>query len=151
MPTPLQLRLIHIAYRQAGLAEEHYRLILRNVARVDSAKELTQAGFEDVMAGIEESGFQERGKAANYWRSKVARRGVFCGERMANRIVSLAAGQAYDLEGLCRRVSDQRVDRVNRLTPREGYNLIEMLKAMAGRVQEAAGGVAAAAGEARTA
>ena len=145
MPTPLQLRLIHMAYRQAGLVEEHYRLILRNVAGVGSAKELSQSGFEDVMAVIEESGFQESGKPANYWRSKVSRRGVFCGERMANRIVSLAAGQPYDLAGLCRRVSDQRVDRVDRLTPREAYNMIEMLKAMASRCREAASGAALAA------
>jgi hypothetical protein len=146
MLTSLQLRLIHMAYRQAGLEEEHYRLILQNVAGVASAKQLTQAGFEDVMAVLEDSGFQERGQPANYWRARVAQRGVLCGARMAHKIAELAAGQAYDLAGLCRRVRGRRVGIVERLSPREGYELIELLKAVAKRREVPAGeaGTAAA-------
>ncbi len=136
MPTPLEYRLLHLAVRQAGLEEEHYRMILRNVAGVESSKELTQVDLENVMAVLEDSGFRHVGKPEDYWRSKVAMRGSICGERMVKKIEELAAGQKYDLAGLCRRVSEDRVARVDKLRPREAYRLIEALKAI---VQRAAG------------
>ncbi len=133
MPTPLELKLIHLAYRQAGLDEAQYHLILRNVAGVESAKELTQTSLEDVMATLEDSGFRHAGKPADYWRSKVAMRGSFCGARMEGKIKALAAQQTYDLPGLCRRFSDDRVARVDKLMPREAHRLIEALKAICAR------------------
>jgi len=137
MPTSLQLRLIHIAYRQAGLEEEHYRLILANVAGVPSAKDLTQASFEDVMAVLEDSGFRDRGKPADYWRGKVASRGRQCGERMAYKIHELAGQQShYAMAGLCRRVSAGRTEAVEGLRPREAWNLIELLKAVIDRADQ---------------
>src|SRR4051794_34530291 len=84
MPTNLQLKLIHIAYRQANLEEAQYRTILRNVAGVESAKDLDQAGFEDVMAVIEDCGFREKQKPGDYWRNKVRARGGAAGERMVH-------------------------------------------------------------------
>ena len=50
MPTPLEYRLLQVGRRQAGLNEELYRLVLRNVAGVESAKELTQTDLENVLA-----------------------------------------------------------------------------------------------------
>jgi len=140
MPTPLELKLIHMAYRQAGLEEEHYRMILRNVAGVESAKLLSQTDLENVMAVLEDSGFRHAGKPADYWRSKVALRGSICGERMVRKIEDLAAGQKYDLAGLCRRVSAERVARVDKLMPREAYQLIEALKAICARQAKAGAG-----------
>ena len=140
MPTPLELRMIHLAYRQAGLDEEQYRMVLRSVAGVASAKELSQIDLENVMAVFEDSGFRHAGKPDDYWRMKVAMRGSFCGARMAHKIEGLAAGQKYDLAALCRRVSKDRVCRVDKLSPREGLAMIEMLKAICGR---AAGDVGA--------
>ncbi|HUO10075.1 MAG TPA: phage protein GemA/Gp16 family protein [Phycisphaerae bacterium] len=140
MPTPLELRLVHMACRQAGLEDAAYRLILRNAAGVESAKQLSQAGFEDVMAILEDSGFRHAGKPVDYWRSKVARRGSIAGERMVWKIMRLVGqGCHYQLPGLCKRVSGDRVERVDRLTPREAYNLIELLKAVNERGSTAIG------------
>ena len=130
MSTPLELKLVHLAYRQAGLDEEQYRMVLRNVAGTESAKSLSQVDLENVMAVLEDSGFRHAGKSPDYWRSKVALRGSFCGERMVRKIEGLAAQQKYDLAGLCRRVSDDRVARVDKLMPREAHRLIEALKAI---------------------
>jgi len=138
MPTTQQFRLIHVAARQAGLDDGLYRLVLRNVGGVKSSKELTQAGFEDVMAVFEDSGFREIGKPPTYWRDKVSIRGVFCGERMARKITELAAEQGYALAGLCRRFSNDRVEGVDKLKPRQAWKLIEMLKAVVDRNQQAA-------------
>lgn len=134
MLTPLQLRLIHLAYRQAGLAESHYRLILQNVAGAASAKDLTQPAFEDVMSVLEDSGFRETGKPEDYWRSRVATRGSLCGPRMVHKIMSLrGCNPKYPLPALCQKVSGGRVSRIDRLTPLEAYALVEMLKAIAER------------------
>jgi len=127
MPTPLQLRLIHIASRQIGLDEEQYRMVLLNAGGVSSSKNLTQAGYEDVMAVFEDTGFRQSGQPANYWRMKVATRGWLCGERMVHRIRELAAKQHYDLGGLCQRFSDGKVFQIERLSPRQAANLIQML------------------------
>lgn len=138
MPTTQQFKLIHVAARQAGLDDGMYRMVLRNVGGVKSSKELTQAGFEDVMAVFEDCGFREIGKPPTYWRDKVSIRGVFCGERMARKITELAAEQGYALAGLCRRFSEGRVEGVDKLKPREAWKLIEMLKAVVDRTKHTA-------------
>jgi len=146
MPSPLQLKLIHLAYRQAGLEEEHYRMVLRSVAGVASAKDLTQGGFEDCMAVFEDSGFRDQGKPESYWRDKVATRAAACGDRMARKIAELSAGQPYDLAGMCKRFSGGRVACVEMLRPREAWNLIEALKAIQTRQTRATDAPAGLAG-----
>jgi hypothetical protein len=146
MPTLLELRMIHVAYRQAGLDEEQYRMVLRSVANVESAKALSQTDLENVMAVLEDSGFRHTGKPEDYWRMKVALRGSYCGERMTRKIETLAARQQYDLAGLCRRVSKERVSSVGKLSPREGLAMIEMLKAIGAREAIGAGAQTSRAG-----
>src|SRR4051812_26725723 len=119
MPTPGQLRILHVAARQVGLidasGDERYRLLLRNVAGVDSGRALSNAEFEDVMAVMEDMGFSndrqrhiERaaftasgGSASRvqstYWRDKVAARGTNANARMVHKIRELAAGSRYQL------------------------------------------------------
>jgi hypothetical protein len=53
---------------------------------------------------------------------------------MVRKIEELAAAQKYDLAGLCRRFSDDRVARVDKLMPREAHKLIEGLKASPSKV-----------------
>jgi hypothetical protein len=128
MPTALQIKLVQIARRQAGLEEGQYRTILRSVAGVDSCTKLSQEGFEDVMAVIESCGFTDRTHGAGYWQRKSGD-----GSRRVWKIHQLAEESRYELAALCRRFSGDRTDAVEQLLPREQWMLIEMLKAAAGR------------------
>lgn len=127
MPTPRQLQLVHVAARRVNLEAPQYRMLLHNVAGVESAKDLDNATFEDVMAVLEDLGFRG-GPDADYWRRKVRLRGMYSGPRMVHKIHALAADQRYQLPALCLRFSDHRTDEPEKLYPREAYNLIEMLK-----------------------
>ena len=49
---------VHIAKENLHLDEESYRQILKGVAGVESAAQLTQAGFEKVMRRFQEMGFK---------------------------------------------------------------------------------------------
>lgn len=53
-----QLALIHVAKKELGLQDEDYRAILELYGGVSSAKFLTMAGFERVMAHLERLGFK---------------------------------------------------------------------------------------------
>lgn len=55
--TPKQSRLLHVARRQLGLADDDYRAILQQEAAVASSKDLDAWGFERVMARFEALGF----------------------------------------------------------------------------------------------
>jgi hypothetical protein len=155
--TPQQLKLIHIAARQVGLIDgrddARYRLLLKSTGSVESAKQLDNASFEDVMAVMEDMGFsRERqfhldkasfsgggGSAtkmqSTYWRDKVAARGRFANARMLHLIIELAAApaQRYELAALVSQFSAGRTREVGKLTPQEAWKLIEMLKAAAAR------------------
>jgi hypothetical protein len=138
MPTPQQLRIIHAAARHTGLIDAEsdatrYRLLLKNVADVETSKALTQAGFEDVMAVMEDMGYRHHHAGETYWRDKVGARGSTCGERMLFKIEQLAARSRYELTALVLRHSGNRTERAAELLPREAWNLIEMLKAAAAR------------------
>ncbi len=50
--------LVHVAKRDLRLDEESYRQILKGVAGVESAADLTQDGFAKVMARFQEMGFK---------------------------------------------------------------------------------------------
>lgn len=140
MPTPLQIKLIHVAAREAGLGgaanRERYQMLLRNVAEVESSKDLTQPGFEDVMAVMEDMGFADSHHGGNYWRGRVSQRGMLCSSRMVHKIEALARDQRYALPPLCLRFSEHRTDQVGMLCPREAWNLIEMLKAVVEREED---------------
>lgn len=135
---PAQLRTIHMAKRAAGLTDQSYRTLLWNVGGVESSKDLGNAGLEDVMAVLEDMGFDGHPAGPRYWRNKVVRRGQCSSERMVRKIYALAAEQRYQLPALCRRMSLHRTDQVEQLCPKEAWNLIEALKAIVGR--EAADG-----------
>ena len=81
------------------------------------------------MAVIEDSGFRERDKPADYWRGIVRRRGTSCSPRMARKIFALGEESRYEIPALCLRFSGHRTAVVDELEPREAWNLIEMLKA----------------------
>ena len=132
--TGKELGLIHMAAKATGLNDPQYRTALRNCGGVESAKSLTQSGFENVMALFEERGWRQVGQPENYWRGKVAARGSLCGDRLIYKIISLIGVDfPYTLEGMCKRISQGRVDQLDKLTPGEALNMVEALKAIAAR------------------
>jgi hypothetical protein len=133
MPTPAQLKAIHMGVRAIGWTDAQYRMLLLNVAGVESSKLLDQKGLEDVMAVLEDSGFDGHPGGSTYWRDKVRARSVVCGERMYHLIKRLAKDCRYDLGALCLRFSGDGTDEPALLKPREAWNLIEALKAMNAR------------------
>lgn len=133
--TDRQIALIHIAAKAVKLDDAQYRLLLSNVAGVTSSDDLDQAGFEDVMAVLEDMGWPPL-KDQDYWRRKVSERGQSTGSRMAFKIRQLHEGLPYPLEALCRRFSEGRTDKLEELKPREAWKLIEGLKAMRDRWAE---------------
>jgi hypothetical protein len=127
--TPAQHQLLRTAvFKVLRLNEQQYRTILRNVANVESSKELNNQTFENVMAVLEDMGFVYFSKGANHFRNKVAMRGSGAGERQVDYINRLIANSPYPLKGLVRKFSDNRTDDVEQLKPAEARNLIEMLK-----------------------
>lgn len=130
MPTTLQHRLIRVAYRELSLNEQQQRTLLRSTAGVESHTDLTQAGFEDCLAVLEDLGFHDMTHSKTYWRDKAAARQTCCNERMARKIEAMAATCRYEIGSLCERFSEGVVRRVRDLKPREAWMLIEMLKAV---------------------
>ncbi len=112
MPTKSQLACIHTAARAVGLialggADASYRLLLRNVGGVESAKDLDNGGVEDVMAVLEDLGFDSHPAGKTYWRDKITdRNSGACPPRMAHKIYALAGEQRYELEAMCLRMSE---------------------------------------------
>jgi hypothetical protein len=139
MLTGKEIGMVHLASNKAGLTREQYGLVLRNTGGVESSKDLSQEGLENVMAVFEDAGFRHAGKPSDYWRSKVALRGSYCGARMERLLENLAARQKYDLAGLCRRFSGDRVCRVDKLTPMEAHRLANALRDIVAREEAAAG------------
>lgn len=56
--TRKQTALIHLAKKQLGLSDERYRFILKEMAGVETSKDLDQTGFELVMKAMMALGFR---------------------------------------------------------------------------------------------
>jgi hypothetical protein len=63
-----KVRLIQVAKRSLGLADDDYRSILRRVAGVSSSTQLDDSGFRQVMDSFAHLGFQSTSAAANFGR-----------------------------------------------------------------------------------
>jgi hypothetical protein len=138
MPTISQIKTIQLGRRCCDLNDTAYRTLLRNVAGVESSKALDNRGVEDVLAVMEDLGFDSHPGGETYWRDKVRARGQFCGERMAHKIHALAAEISYEAGSLARRLSGGRTDVVEQLDPHEAWAVIEAMKAIADRQAPAA-------------
>ena len=133
MPTTSQIKTIKLGAKCCGLNDQQYRTLLRSVAGVESCTALDNRGVENVMAVLEASGFDSHPAGPTYWQDKAASRGTTAGERMVHLIEELAPGVPYPLGALVRKHSGGRTDEPSKLRPGEAWNLIEMLKAAAGR------------------
>ena len=141
--TPLQSRLIHVAAREADLNDQQYRILLANVTGKESSKHLDQAGFEDVMAVLEDMGFEQRGESPDYWRKKVGLRGQFANSRLVHRMTAMSEECRYPLMSLVLRFSGHRTAEASKLTPLEAHHLIEAMKDMSRRTDDRRSAVAA--------
>lgn len=130
---PDQLAILHIAKSQLKLNDQEYRLILRNLAGVESGKDLDNQSLEKVMAFLEERGFRHKDQPDDYWRKKYAAQSRFCGERISQKIHALAPQVKYPLDSLVAKASKGRTARVEELNPSEANQLVEMLKSMTAR------------------
>lgn len=142
--TNRQLQIIHTAKRSLGYEDADYRLVLKNIAGVQSSKQLDQKGFELVMAFFESVGFEYKAHGAHsvgspserqqtYWQSKADRQPRYVSERELRMIEQLQNQSPYKPESMVRRMSNGRTDRVTELYPKEGYALIEALKKIVDR------------------
>src|SRR6266487_463740 len=128
MPTREQVITIQTARRALNLSEAAYRMLLKNVAKVESSKQLDNRGIEDVMAVFEDMGFDRHPGGRTYWRDKVANRSSKVNERQIRLIEMLSQGGRYCLPALVERFSAGRTASVIELTPGEAWKLTEMLK-----------------------
>ncbi len=146
-----QLQAIHTHRRQLEKLDATtfdrgwYDLVLINVGRVQadasgaiSSKGLSNAGFERVMAFLEETIADAGGKVGTYWRDRDRRRGHYLTTRQEWQIGQLfaemrAAGLTYPLEAVVSQMSNSRTRRVEELNGQEAFKVIEMLKAAIGR------------------
>lgn len=144
--TPLQIKSLHVALGQVKkLRPEIYddawwRMVLRNIGHVRpdsaghvSAKALSHAGFEDVMAFLETHGFRDPAGPETRWRDIARRRLGFASSRQVKALRDLAGLQRYDLRAACLRMSDGAADAPERLTPCQAHKLIEMFKSVVAR------------------
>lgn len=152
------------ACRQAGLDDAARMMLLRQIRNAmftsagvpandpsSTSSKLTNADFERFMAIVEDrAGGRVLNFSQNYWQEKAGSRSDNVNERMAWKIKELyrvyesqqAGGLEghgiYGLEGLVSRFSSHRTRELDELTPKEAWNLIEMLKIVVSRRGEPA-------------
>lgn len=151
--TSKQRQIAGMACKHAGLDDAARKLVLRQFpnALLPGSKEpsstsemLTQRDFERFMAIVEDrAGGHLRGFTSGYWQEKAGLRSQVASERMAAKIRALYAdyqaqppevdGGRYRLDGLVYRMSGQTTSAPEEMTPKDAWNLIEMLKALIAR------------------
>jgi len=140
-----QVTLLQTAVRAAGLRdggdEGRYRLLLGQYRGpggkpVTSCKQLHASQLEDILAICEAMGWRYPGKSASWYRDRVASRGLlasFAQQAAINRLKDEMGWDGFDLTGMIKRMTGERVKFVNQLKPAEAYKMIEAMKEMFGR------------------
>ena len=140
-----QIKLLQTAVRAAGLRDEEddgrYRLLLGQYRGpggkpVTSCKQLHSSQLEDILAICEAMGWRYPGKSASFYRDRVASRGLlasFAQQAAINRLKDELGWEGYDLTGMIKRMTGERVKFVGQLKPDEAYKMIEAMREMFGR------------------
>jgi len=143
-----QVILVQIAVRQAGLRTAansgRYRLLLTQYRQPDgstvtSSKQLNNWQLEDLLAICEAHGFRQPGKPENYFRKKIANSRIvgdvasFAQQSAIRNLAGDLGWTTFQLQGMIKRISSERIGNIASLTPKEAYNLIEALKAILSR------------------
>lgn len=142
-----QIKLVQAAVRGAGLRirefDGRYRFLLSKYTQpnrkpVTSCKQLNNSQLEDLLAICESFGWRMPGKAANYFRFKVATESHVASFAQQSAIKHLAGDlgwNEYQIGGMLKRMTGGFVSNVAGLSPAQAYKTIEALKAMVGRGQ----------------
>lgn len=140
-----QIRLIQTAVRAAGLRTPHadgrYRLLLAQYTRPDgrpcqSCKELNNWQVDDLLAICEGLGWRHPDKPDDYYRRRNQTAITWATPAQIAAIRHLAGDLGWtadNLNGMIARMTGGRCDRLATLTRRDGYVLIEALKAILSR------------------
>jgi len=143
--TDKQVRLLQVAVKEAGLRsgsdDGRYRLLLGQYRGsggkpVTSCKQLHSSQLEDILAICEAMGWRCPGKTASFYRDRVASRGLlasFAQQAAINRLKDELGWDGWDLTGMVKRMTGERVKFVGQLKPAEAYKLIEAMREMFGR------------------
>lgn len=124
---------VHLAAKALGMEEDDYRAVLRRVTKLASAKECSNAQLVTVMAEFERLGFKgakaphSRGPAASHPVAKKARALWIS----LHQLGAINDASEPALESFARR--QLGVERLEWADQRQGFRLIEALKAIAAR------------------
>ena len=140
-----QIKLLQTAVRAAGLRtgsdDSRYRLLLGQYRGTGgkpatSCKQLHSSQLEDILAICEAMGWRYPGKSENLYRDRVANRCLlasFAQQAAINRLKDELGWDGWDLTGMIKRMTGERVKFVGQLRPAEAYQMIEAMKEMFGR------------------
>jgi hypothetical protein len=134
-----QIKMIKTAQRALGIDDDDYRRILQTLAGVESCTKLDNRSFERVMRHFEECGFRRfSGPAGDRFRMRKFHAGLFASPEERHKIADLAEKAGVAVPGFVLRMTRGRIDDINKITPREAYNVIEGLKKIIERAEEKA-------------
>ena len=142
-----QIKLVQTAVRAAGIRgkgfDGRYRLLLGkytqpNGRAVTSCKQLNQYSMEDFLAICESHGWQMPGKAATFYRDKVAAAGFgeYASDAQQAAIKNMAGDLGWNerqLGGLIKRITGGEKNLTPELSPKQAWVIIEALKKMLSR------------------
>lgn len=147
--TKKQIIIVQMAARGAGLrtkaGDSRYRLLLSQYKQspsgkpVTSCKQLNNSQVTDFLAICEALGWRYPGHADNYCRAKAAQSiyGIGAASFGQQTAIDGLRGDLgwtdQRLAGFLERMTNGAVSSIAGLTPQQGHNVIEALKAMVGR------------------
>jgi phage gp16-like protein len=103
-----KISLIHVAKAKLGLDDEEYRETLLNLCNVDSAKDLTELGFNRLMRFFEAVGFQ----SSNYKMPNITK-----SQEWRLRELEKALGWKSNprrLQGFCVKINKRELEQLNK-------------------------------------
>lgn len=136
-----QIKLVQTAVRAAGIRnpgqDGRYRLLLAhykqpNRCPVASCKDLNNWQLDDLLAICEAQGWRQPDKSEDFYRRKVAAGNGYASFAVQSAINHLRGDLGWPIEHLHNFIEKMtgRITTVVNLTPREGYKVIEGLKAI---------------------
>ena len=127
-----KLAAIHIAKKEANLTDAGYRQLLSEVASVDSAKHLSDAGYQAVMRALRDIQYQSKPKAAKTKATPKtpAESKIWALWYDLRQYLPVKERTAAYLFGFVRRSSGcDQLESLGDLDKKEAYRVIEALKA----------------------